>query len=563
MIVLGIYDWHNCGASLVADGRIVSAIEEERLTRNRVEFGFPALSVNKIFEMTGISWGDLDAIGVCGERDPFFLARINPRVFRFERKICQKWRLQYILWRMIFSIREGNVFEKAERFLSKKVVGRQIEKMSSGASRKVVLISHHLCHASCGYRTSGFERALIFTIDGSGDGYSTAVFSGENGNIKFISGASERASLGKLYSNVTLGLGFDKLTGEGKVMGLAALGDPRPFYPVIDKVIWVDSYEPMFLKCGEDLIGNTFALKVRRFLRDYSREDIAAATQAKFENILLGIVDYYVKKTGITSVVLVGGAAMNVSFNQKVRELDCVSKSYVFPSMTDAGVASGAALELHWRLSGNSGVYELKDVFLGPGESEDQFKECIKKNCLSAEYREDIEQHIAYLVSQGFIVARVDGRMEYGPRALGNRSILALPNKEGLGDILNQRLKRDEFMPFAPSILEEYASQYLEGYRYSPFMTETFNLKKEFAGIFSAVTHKDNTVRPHIVRKQVCPGYWNIIKEIGDITGYYLVLNTSFNMHGEPIICSAQDAVNTFLKGSVDYLCLGKFLIKY
>ncbi len=482
MKVLGLYDWHNCGASLVEDGKIVAAIEEERLSRNKIEFGFPALSINEVLRITNTRWNELNAIAICGERDPFFWARRNQKRYKFELKMGLRWSLQYKLWRLIYNLRNIPPIPKIEKILNKSIVSGQIIKFQSFPKDKIFLVDHHLCHASAGYRTSGFNEALILAIDGSGDGYSTTVFVGRDSELQFIGGSSERASLGKLYSNVTLGLGFSKLKGEGKVMGLAAYGDPEPFYPRIDKVIQIEDVDNMRFIATEELIDNTYAKKISKIRDAYKREDIAAACQKKFEDVVITVIKHFVDKTGISNVVLVGGAAVNVKMNQQVRELDCVNKTFIFPNMTDGGVASGAALEKCYQLSKKQGEilqpYQLNDVYLGPKYSNREIKKVLDENELEAEYCEEIDIRIGQLVGEGNIVARFNGSMEYGPRALGNRSILALPTNPDVENILNKRLRRDEFMPFAPSILEEYAEEYLERYVYSPFMVETFKIKK-------------------------------------------------------------------------------------
>ncbi len=569
MKILGLYDWHNCGASLVEDGKLIAAIEEERLSRNKIEFGFPYRSIKTVMGISGTTWEEIDAVAVAGVRDPIPFARWRPRTFQFRRKMGLYWSLQYALWRAIYALRDTGPLPAFERYLNRRLMLRKLKELANFPEDRVFLVDHHLAHAASGYRTSGFERALIFALDGSGDGYSSTAFKGEDGELTFLAGASERASLGKLYSNVTLGLGFKKISGEGKIMGLAAHGDPAVFYPVMDQVIRIRDVDRLDLEVTEDLVGNTFAKKIRKeFSKRYSREDISAAVQRKLEETVRAIVEYFVVKTGIHDVILVGGVASNVKMNQMVRELDCVERSFVFPNMTDGGLSSGAALEVCYQEGKKRGQvfppYKLKDVFLGPDYSEEEIKETIDKNNLEAEWVQDINGRIAELVAGGKIVARFTGRMEFGPRALGHRSTLALPSLPGIEQELNRRFRRDEFMPFAPSILEEYAvREYLVKGGKSPFMVETFTVAGGYEKKFPAVVHVDRTFRPQTVDRETTPGYWEIIKRVGDLTGDYIVLNTSYNMHGEPIVCSPQDAINTFRQGCVDYLALGHYLLEY
>ncbi|MGQ9626094.1 MAG: carbamoyltransferase family protein [Anaerolineae bacterium] len=568
MKVLGIYDWHNAGASLVEDGRLIAAIEEERLSRNKIEFGFPYRSIEAVMRITNTNWAEIDAVAVAGVRDPIFFARWQPHLFKFRRKMGAYWSFQYALWRAIYAARDFGPLPSLERFLSRRIVEGRLKALAGIPPEKIFLVDHHLAHAASGYRTSGFDRALVFALDGSGDGHSSTVFRGEGGELTFLAGASERASLGKLYSNVTLGLGFKKISDEGKVMGLAAHGDPGAFYPIIDPVIRIRDLDTLDMEATEDLVGNTFAKKIKNiYSQRYSREDISAAVQRKLEETVCAIVEHFVKREGIAKVVFVGGVASNVKMNQRVREMECVQELFIFPNMTDGGLSSGAALEVCYQEGKKRGKifppYKLPHVFLGPDYSEEEIAEAIRRNKLKAEWVEDINSRIAELVASGKIVARFTGKMEFGPRALGHRSTLALPSAPGIEDELNRRFKRDEFMPFAPSLLEEYAAEYLVGGQRSPYMVETFTVADGYSEKFPAVIHVDHTLRPQTVDRETTPGYWEIIKKVGDLTGLYIVLNTSYNMHGEPIVCSPQDALNTFRQGCVDYLAMGHYLIKY
>lgn len=568
MKVFGFYDWHSCSVTLVEDNKIIAAIDEERLSRNKIDFGMPYRSINKILEITNTSWKEIDAIAVPGLRDPIPFARQKTSVFKFEREMNPYWNLQYVLWRIIYNLRQIKPLPEIEKWLNRKIVFNKIRKITDFDKKKIYLVDHHLAHAASGYRTSGFNKALILAIDGSGDGYSTTIFNGQDGEIKFLAGSSEKASLGKLYTNVTLGLGFKKLSDEGKIMGLAAYGNPNKLYPQIDKVIKIKNVNTLEMKATEDLVGNSYAKKIKKLAKKYKREDISAAVQKKLEVSVKEIIEHFVKKTRINRIVLVGGVVANVKMNQMVRELNCVEDTFIFPNMGDGGISSGAALEICYQLTKNKRVHfvpeQIKDVYLGPEYFNQEIKKIIKKNTLKSEFVEDIDTRIGQLVSQGKIVARFNGRMEFGPRTLGNRSILALVTDPKTEDILNERLKRDEFMPFAPSIAEEYAiKEYLIKGRRSPFMTETFSVKPGLKKKFPAIVHVDNTLRPQTVDKKTNPGYRKIIDIVGKATGNYLVLNTSFNMHGEPIVCSPQDAINTFKQGCVDYLALGNYLLKY
>jgi carbamoyltransferase len=569
MKVLGLYDWHNCGAALVEDGKIVAAVEEERLSRNKIEFGFPYRSIEQVLRITHTSWKDLAAIAVAGIRDPIPFARWKPQSFKFERKMGPYWNLQYRTWRTIYPLRSIPGVAGWEQSLNRKIVLKKLKTMADFPSDRVFFVDHHRAHAASGYRTSGFKEALVFCLDGSGDGFSSTVFVGHGGELEFVAGSSERASLGKLYGNVTLGLGFKKISDEGKVMGLAALGDPGPFYPIIDRTLQIRNVDSLDLVATEDLLGNGFAKKIKHvFSESYSREDICAAVQRKLEETVRILVEHFVSKTGIRRVVLAGGVAANVRMNQMVRELPCVEESFVFPNMTDGGLSAGAALEICYQIGKMQGEpfppYRLENLYLGPEYGTEDISRTIKGHGLPALFIEDIDSCIAELVCQGKTVARFRGRMEFGPRALGNRSILALATDPRLEESLNRRLRRDEFMPFAPSMLEDHAVRlYLARGRRSPFMTETFDTAEGLEKALPSVVHVDGTCRPQTVLERDGEGFGRLIKKVGEVTAYYVVLNTSFNMHGEPIVCSPEDAINTFSRGCADYLALGNYLLEF
>ncbi|MEM1179400.1 MAG: carbamoyltransferase C-terminal domain-containing protein [Acidobacteriota bacterium] len=566
MKVLGLFDWHNCGAALVDGLEVTAAVEEERLSRRKVDFGLPLHSMDAVLTAAGAAAEDLDAIAVCGIYDPTPVVRWRPERFAFERSVGAKWRLQYRLWTAYYALRGIPPFRVAERIANRRILDRQLGRWPSRpADVPFELVDHHLCHARLGYHGSGFDHALIFVVDGSGDGYSTALYRGRGGELEFLAGASEKASLGKFYANASLGLGFQKLTGEGKVMGLAADGDPAPYRRRAKAVLHVEDPERLKLRHRKDLLGNGWALEVRRDAERYRREDIAAAVQAHFEDVLAEIVGHHVERRGVGQVVLVGGAAMNVKANQRLRELPGVRELFVPPAMTDAGVAAGAALDVAWRRAKKPPPRRRqKHSYLGPGYGDDQILAAIRSRGLEdrAERFPDVDAEVGRRVASGQIVARFTGRLEHGPRALGHRSILALASDPTVEERLNSRLGRDEFMPFAPAIQEEHAARYLDDYTYSPFMVETFDVKPEYRDRFPAVVHTDGTLRPQVVRRSVAPGFWRVIEAVGERTGDYLVLNTSFNLHGEPIVCSPEDALRSFGRGAADALALGPWLLE-
>ena len=284
--------------------RLVAAVEEERLSRNKVEFGLPVRSMDAVFDIAGLSIDDIDAIAICGLWDPTPVVRWRPERFAFEREINRRWRLQYRLWKAYYELRRLKLFRSAESWANRHIMRRQLRRwpaFEASPETPIRHVDHHLCHAALGYRTSGFDEALVVTVDGSGDGYSTTVHVGRGGELRLLAGAPEKASLAKLYANATLGLGFKKLTGEGKLMGLAASGDPEPFAHEVRRVLTVADIDRLDIRNHVDLLGNGWALEVREHAKRLRREDIAAAVQTRFEELVLEIVDHFVTKSGEVS----------------------------------------------------------------------------------------------------------------------------------------------------------------------------------------------------------------------------------------------------------------------
>jgi carbamoyltransferase len=444
---------------------------------------------------------------------------------------------------------------------------------------KLHYFSHHLCHAASSYRTSGFDNALsvnmdCFGPDTEGNLWGGAAYTCSDNTITLLEYIPPNASMGLFYSAVSVCLGFKFGDGEGKTMGLAAYGNPWRAYESLRRLApefcdgkWTgpDSWSDFrLIDCPKLLFNTYWGRYLRVLIKNTSREDVAAAAQRILEEGLTQYFNYLISKTDLHKIALAGGTFLNVTFNRILSEREDVECVYNHPFSSDGGTAVGAALELYAKLSGTLVNSPLISAALGTEVTDDEIETLLNTNQHKIEYekKENIAQHAASLIEQGFIIGWFQGRAEWGPRALGYRSVLGDPRNEDIKERLNKYLKkRDWFMPFAPSILEEYADVYFENSFYAPFMTFSFRVRKDKREVIPAAIHKDGTARPNIVRKEVNPLYYDLISEFHKKTKVPVILNTSFNRHGLPLIHTPQQAVDHLLWGCIDILIIGPFSV--
>lgn len=547
-------------------GKIIYAVDEERLSRIKSHPGFPKNSVERIVSEHGDS---IDAIAVGGIVSPFILARAFRHLHKVESGVLSgksdiksiisnfiKFKLKWSL------IKPDSLWSIPQRPFLIHLLKRDFpEKLRR---KPLIFVDHHLAHASSAYFTSGRKKVLCVTADGYGDGVSLTVNVCENGNIKRVYEIDARDSFGMFYSLITLILGFKSHMHEGKITGLAAYGNAEdvsvkfPFESNGRRICYMGEW------------GNGGIKKTAEKLRGYSREDIAAWLQNNLETEICRIVKRWVNETGIRDVVLAGGVFANVKLNRRICELPEVKSVYVFPDMGDGGLSVGAALYV-WSEKNKSQSSELRcqnlnHVYLGWEYSQKEIEMGLIKHGLDYKFYREMEPRIAKLLSRGKTVARFTGKMEFGPRALGNRSILYQATDSTVNDWLNKKLDRTEFMPFAPSTLLKHAGLCYENYKKAMhaahYMTITFRctdwMKKKCPG----AVHVDGTARPQLVGKKYSPSFYRIIDEYRKITGIPTIINTSFNMHEEPIVENPIDAIKAFVSAKLDYLAIGNYLIK-
>ncbi|WP_048165528.1 carbamoyltransferase family protein [Palaeococcus pacificus] len=532
-MIIGIHDGHDAGAVLI-DGEKIYAVNEERLNRVKKYRGFPELSLKKVLEMAQATPEDIELIAVAG------IFRKRSRLLELEANL-----------KAIF----GNEFK-----------------------RKILFVEHHLAHSASAYYTSGWREALALSIDAAGDGLSSSIYIGRDGEMIRISQSTYLDSLGDFYASITELLGFKPMRHEGKVMSLAAYGEPTYDLSNIIELnglsfdnklglIGVEATKKLAELFSYPLSkAKEIALQMKKgsLEGEIQRKaiEIAASAQKHLEELVdeLGIK---LTEYGLP-LAYAGGVAQNVKANAVLRAH--FPDIWVFPAMDDGGLALGAALFVKAqfeRLDGKWKPFKLEHVYLGPSYDEEQIETVLKEEGVKYEEVGDVPSFVADSLVEGRLVGYFQGAMEYGPRALGNRSILADPRDEGVKKKLNVALNRDVFQPFAPSMLEERIDEYLEDAYPNKFMTMSYMATERMIEEAPAVVHIDGTTRPQTLTNEDNLRYYEIIKRFEKATGVGIVLNTSFNMHGEPIVCSPQDALKSFRKAKLDILVLESFVIHF
>lgn len=572
MRILGISDHFVSGAAVVEDGRLVSAVNEERLARQKMVMGFPRKSIASALQVAGVDPENLDQVAIASEWGHFLndYVDFSDGVFGVDEGVVRNlffsvgthlsWLRDKVplLEKLYYDLRKPAFAKRRARI-------REVLRDEFDITCPVVFLSHHLAHAAGAYYASGFEDALMVTLDGAGDGHSSHVYEVANGEWRHLHSVPSFDSLGDYYAYVTQISGFKAGKHEGKITGLAAYGEPL-YRDILDRFI---RYEDGTMINAGNAFRHAAIRKLKAALpKDFSKAHLAASIQQAAEDITSRYVSYWRERTGQSNVALAGGVFGNVKINQRLHEIDGVESVFVYPAMSDEGIAAGAAL-MQWAQSNPSVSRPEKcfdHVYLGPEFSEGEIENVLASEGVEFTRPEDFEAEVARMVADGYVVARFAGPMEYGPRALGNRSILYRPDEPEVNDWLNKRLGRTEFMPFAPVALAEDAHLYFKdlggAMDTARFMTITFDCTDLMRRTCPGVVHVDGTARPQIVSESDNPIYYGIIKEFKKITGLSCIVNTSFNIHEEPIVCTPQDAIRAFKIGHLDALAIGPFVTK-
>jgi carbamoyltransferase len=575
MNILGINAYHgNASAAILCDGMLVAAVEEERFNRVKYAAGFPAAAIRYCLQTAGITAAEIDHVAV--PRNPY--ARLGTK--------------------LLYALRMPSFARERAKVLAKftgipEALAASLDVAPEKLRAKFHRVEHHVAHLASTFYCSPFEEAALLSADGLGDFASSMWGAGFGRRMNFHGSVAFPHSLGLFYSAVTQYLGFLKFGDEYKVMGLGAYGEPE-FLPEFRDIVHANGAR-FYLgleyfthhRTGPEMswaeadktpvLGKMYSEEMPRKLGptrapeepiEQRHKNLACSLQARLEEVYLGMLERLQQETGMKSVCLAGGVAFNCVANGKIPASTGFENVYVHPAAGDAGLAVGAAQFVWHQVLGNPRAFAMEHAYWGPEFSRDQIRAAIQASrmgengCAVGQLpEEDLLRRAAAIIADGKILGWFQGRAEWGPRALGNRSIVADPRRKEMKEILNRRIKhREIFRPFAPSILAERTAEWFEQAHPSPFMTMAYAVKREKREQIPAPTHVDGTGRLQTVTRTANPRYWKLIGEFERQAGVPVVLNTSFN-DNEPIVCKPEEAIDCFERTQMDALVLGDFLI--
>ncbi|MGC1620300.1 MAG: carbamoyltransferase [Candidatus Acidiferrum sp.] len=557
MITLGVNysQMHDSSACLVRDGELVFAVAEERISRAKHDARFPQNAIRACLEFARIGAEQLDE--VC------FGWQVPGAAFRHDLK-C------YVSGKMPATYTNG--LNSTLHFLSMWHQGggaKRFKQIFGATKARMRFVEHHLAHALSAYSYSGFDDAAVIVMDGRGAWEATSIWRGRDGRIEHVLTIPFPDSIGYFYSEFTEYLGFHRNSDEWKVMGLAPYGKSG-----VDLRSFIEPETAPYKVHARKLVANgagPFAEMVRLFGPrripeseiDDRHKDVAYAVQDMCEIAMMSVVKKAIAKTKSRNVCMAGGVALNSKANGKIAASGLIEKFFVQPAASDDGVALGAALAPYLDGGGRLPIKAMRHAYLGPAFDDEAIESALRTYKLKYARLSDVAAKAAELLSNGKILGWFQGRMEFGPRALGSRSILADPRDPEMNAKVNNAVKfREWWRPFAPSIKKEAAGEYLESASDSPFMILTAQVRPEKRAVIPSVTHVDGSARPQTVEKEINPLYWRLIDEFGKRTGVPVVLNTSFNLRGEAIVHTPTDAIRTFFSSGMDALVIGSFLVE-
>jgi len=566
MIILGVGSpfVHDPAAAILIDGKLVAAADEERFIREKhARDKLPVNAINFCIKRAGIRPEDIDC--VCYPwSDLEYLAKLP-------RYVKRTWQTR--------PSRAFKAIYQTQRTLRQKREKLYATLKSCGINAKGVKIfpiGHHIAHAASAYYLSGFDEAAIMSMDGTGEFTATFFGKANKGKIARIKEFIRPDSIGRFYSTVTAYLGFSVHDGEYKVMGMAPYGNPAKI-----KMDHILKFDKTGYKANDDYV---WVIRSRRFDKervfskkmvsewgpprtgDALREPhihIAAATQKLFEDVTINLMETYLgdQLKRHKTLCFAGGCALNVSLNRKLLDHPLVDRLFVQPSAHDSGAALGAACYVANKMGEK--IKPMRHVYYGPSYTNDEIKDLLDKYKIRYTYHKDITDTTSKLLAEGKIVAWFQDAMEYGPRALGNRSILAHPSIPGISDEINGRIKfREKWRPFCPSILPEYQEEIINTKHPSPYMNFSFKVNPAWREKMKEAVHIDGTARPQVVDKETNPKYYQLLKKFHTLTKIPVLINTSLNRRGEPMVCSPQDAINMFYGSGLEYLVMGDYLVE-
>jgi len=560
--ILGIWDGHDAGAALLVDGRLVAAVNEERFSRRKLEIDFPVRSIETCLAIAGLDRSKVDVVASTTSDVAKAMGRIWPSTkeayYQLRRRKVQPGWAASARSRAKYRITEWKP-NGLSRLASRWALERSLA--AAGLGRAPLRIyDHHEAHAGSAVYTSGFDPCLVVTIDGLGDGLSATVSHYRDRRMRLIAATSARSSPGVFFEHVTHLMNMRELEDEGKVMALADYASPVPDdqNPLLSMLTARDGRFVTAVP-GHRLLEPLKAIHWR-----FPNEQFAFMAQRALELACVAVVREGLRQTGARHVALAGGVASNIKVNRRIRLLDGVEDVFVFPHMGDGGLALGAAL-LASVGEGDRVDIDLDDLGLGPEFSEDELKAALDASGLAYQRCADIAASVGQLLAGERIVMWFQGRMEYGPRSLGHRSVLARPDRPELRDRLNLIMKRRVwYQPFCPSILERDARVALSDFsgRANRHMTMAYQVAPEHRRALSGVINVDGSCRPQLVAEEAAGPFAALLREMRRQAGMGALLNTSFNIHGAPLVCTPREAIDVFVETGADALALGPFLVR-
>ena len=557
MFILGISDNHDAGAAVVVDGKLLAAVGQERMDRQKNSGAFPWQAIDCALDMVSARPVDVDRVVFGTAYTPSTLLRALPG-FHHSRKSGGNFSYLlnlYILYQVALrrTGMDASEIRASSALLRKRMDGRGF------ARAELELMDHHEAHAQAAYRSQPRSECLIITVDAMGDGASITVWVGRDGELTMRWDQSGLAAINTYYSRITQLLGYRPNRHEGKITGLAAYDEAPP--ELLDHMRKQLSFVGPGFTRERYWRRQSTTDRFYSFVARYSKEQVAAATQRALEEAMVGFVSHWVAATGVRDVAVSGGTFANVAVNRRIAELPEVDSLFVYPNMGDGGLPVGAALG-----AARAEPTRLHNVNLGPSFDDRHIERLLEGSGLDYDRPARLSHEVAQLIADKKVVARCDGAMEWGPRALGNRSILYRPDDPAVNDWLNKRLQRTEFMPFAPMTLAEHASDLYIGLDKAAdaarFMTVCFPVAESMKSDCAGVVHVDGTARPQVLHQADNPGMHELLSAFYEITGLPTIVNTSFNMHEEPIVCSPADALRAWQAADLDALVLGPFVLR-
>lgn len=554
-IILGLWDGHDAGAALLVDGRLACAINEERLTRRKLEIAFPRLAIAACLDQAGIRADRIDRIAACTTDPAKTLSRLLPatkeRYYQLRRHLLPPSPLDP--WtqtaKRVVTRWPGNA---VTRRLSEWALQPELRRL--GIQAPVTWHDHHRCHAATAAFGLGLDDTLVATLDGVGDGRSGALYRFRSGRLEPLASVAAHDSLGSFFECITRLMHLRELEDEGKVMALA---DHAPeIDPDDNPLLELFAIDGLRIRAT---VGD-LERSVRRVHWRHPNETLAAMAQQALESWVLTWIGHALAATGLNRVALAGGIFANVRLNGMIRRLPEVERCYVFPHMGDGGLAAGAAC-----LSATQVIMPLlEQPFLGPEASAEEIEAAMRRSGLPHRHHADPVPEAARLLTDGRILGWHQGRMEYGPRALGGRSVLARPDLPGLRERLNRRLKRRAwYQPFCPAMLDGEAERLLEDHRGPPDrgMTSLYRLRPAFRGLLAEVSGAEGSCRPQMVAEEDPGRYARLLVAMRAATGLGVVLDTSFNPHGQPLVNTPEEALQAFVAMGLDHLVIGDWIV--